>query len=70
VYKRQAQGCYAEAEALHLRALAIREKAFGPDRPDVAESLNNLADLYRLQGRYVEAEPLIKRCLLYTSRCV
>ena len=40
-------------------ALAIREKALGPDHPDVATSLNNLADLYQAQGRYAEAEPLV-----------
>ncbi len=36
-----AQGRYAEAERLHKRALAIREKALvGPSHPDVAETLN------------------------------
>jgi tetratricopeptide (TPR) repeat protein len=29
----------------------------------VAESLNNLAELYRAQGRYTEAEPLYRRAL-------
>ena len=32
---------------LYKRSLAIREKALGPDHPDVATSLNNLAVLYR-----------------------
>ncbi len=41
----QAQGRYAEAEPLHKRALAIREKALGPDHPSVATSFNNLAAL-------------------------
>ena len=58
-----AQGRYAEAEPLHKRALAIREKALGPDHADVAQSLNNLAALYVAQGRYAEAEPLYKRAL-------
>ena len=44
------QGRYAEAEPLYKRALAIREKALGPDHPDVADSLNNLAGLYRDPG--------------------
>jgi len=35
----------------------------GSDHPDVANSLNNLAGLYRNQGRYSEAEPLYKRAL-------
>ena len=32
----RAQGRYAEAEPLYKRSLAIREKALGPDHPDVA----------------------------------
>ena len=35
----EAQGRYAQAEPLYKRALAIREKALGPDHPDVAQSL-------------------------------
>ena len=35
----------------------------GPDHPSVAATLNNLALLYWAQGRYAEAEPLLKRAL-------
>ena len=59
----QKQGRYADAEPLYKRALAIREKALGPDHPWLATSLNNLAMLYFKQGRYAEAEPLSKRSL-------
>ena len=34
------------------------EKNVGPDHPDVATSLNNLAELYRIQGQYTQAELL------------
>jgi hypothetical protein len=34
--------------------------------PDVAQTLNNLADLYSAQGRYADAEPLYKRALAST----
>ena len=44
-------------------ARAIREKALGPEHPDVAASRNNLAELYQAQGRYAEAEPLYRRSL-------
>jgi tetratricopeptide (TPR) repeat protein len=54
---------YVEAEPLFQRALAIYEKALGPDHPDTATSLNNLAALYDDQGRYAEAEPLHQRAL-------
>ena len=40
------EGKYAEAIPLAERALEIREKALGPDHPDVATSLSNLAGLY------------------------
>ena len=45
-------GRYAEAERLYKRALAIKEKALGPEHPHVASNLNNLAELYRARGRY------------------
>ena len=38
-----AQGSYAEAEPLYQRSLAIREKALGPEHPDLVMSLNHLA---------------------------
>jgi hypothetical protein len=43
--------------------LAIREKVLGPDHPDVAEALNNLAFSYHQQGSYADAEQLFKRAL-------
>ena len=44
-------GDYAKAEPLYRRALAIHEKALGPEHPATATSLNNLAVLYRGDGR-------------------
>ena len=41
------QGKLDEAEPLYTRSLAILEKALGPDHPDVAQSLNNNAELLR-----------------------
>jgi tetratricopeptide (TPR) repeat protein len=43
--------------------LAINEKALGPDHPNTATTLNNLALLYNSQGRYAEAEPLYQQAL-------
>ena len=56
-------GDYRDAEEPLTQALALREKALGPEHPDVAESLNNLAVHYRAQGRYAKAEPLFERSL-------
>ncbi|OLP15660.1 hypothetical protein BST81_25240 [Leptolyngbya sp. 'hensonii'] len=36
----------------------------GADHPDVATSLNNLAGLYRSQGRYAEAESLYLQAIM------
>ncbi|MBA2398858.1 MAG: tetratricopeptide repeat protein [Bradyrhizobium sp.] len=38
-------------------------ETLGPNHPNVAQALNNLAALYLYQDRYVDAEPLFKRAL-------
>ena len=43
------------------RALAIDEQSFGPDHPEVAIRLNNLAQLLKATSRLAEAEPLMRR---------
>ena len=63
-------GDYAKAEPLYKRALAIREKALGPEHPDVATSLNNLATLYDTLGDYAKAEPLYKRALAIREKAL
>jgi len=45
------------------QALGSDLKTYGEDHPDVAASLNNLAELYRVQGQYAKAEPLFKQSL-------
>ena len=46
------------------RALAIDEKSYGPEHPNVARDLNNLALLLQATNRLGEAEPLMKRALV------
>ncbi|MFZ2136523.1 MAG: tetratricopeptide repeat protein, partial [Xanthobacteraceae bacterium] len=57
------QGKYAEAIPIAERELAVFERAFGPDHPNVAAALIDLGEVYEKQGRYAEAEPLYKRAL-------
>jgi tetratricopeptide (TPR) repeat protein len=57
------KGDYESAKPLFERALAIREKILGKEHPDVANSLNNLAGLYRSQDDYEQAKPLYERAL-------
>jgi tetratricopeptide (TPR) repeat protein len=45
------------------RALAIDEQSYGPDHPNVARDLNNLAQLLQATNRLSEAEPLMRRAL-------
>ena len=62
------QGQYAAAIPLAERALAIREKVLGLEHPDVAQSLNNLAEPYRNMGNYQKAEPLYQRSLAISEK--
>jgi len=60
-------GRYVEAETHLVAALAEAEKS-AKDEPRLATSLNNLAELYRTQGRYGEAAPLFQRALSIRER--
>jgi tetratricopeptide (TPR) repeat protein len=57
----ESQNKHSEAEPLYKRSLAIREKAQGPEHPDVGRSLNDLAMLYKKIGRAEEASLLEER---------
>jgi len=65
-----ARAAYAQAEPMFRRALAIREKAFGPEHPDVAQSLNSLATFYGGRGQYGKAEPLHQRALAIREKAL
>jgi tetratricopeptide (TPR) repeat protein len=50
--------------------IAITEKTLGPEHPDLATKLNNLAELYRATGRHAEAEPLYRRALTILGKAL
>ena len=55
---------YSDAETFYQQAIQINEsiaRALESENPALATDLNNLAELYRIQGRYAEAEPLYER---------
>ena len=56
-------GQYEQAIPFWQKALELGEREFGPEHPDIAKGLNNLALLYAAQAHYAEAEPLYKRAL-------
>ena len=42
----------------------------GPNHPDVAMTLNNLAVLFKEQGKFNQAEPLFRRALAIFESCL
>ncbi|MEH1890463.1 MAG: tetratricopeptide repeat protein [Nostoc sp.] len=60
------QGLYDQALPWCKQCLESTKKRLGEEHPDVAASLNNLANFYNSQGRYSEAEPLLLKALKLT----
>src|SRR5262249_5662884 len=58
-----ARGAYSEALDLLRDALAIREKTLGPEHPETAGNLNDLAVLRMAQGELAGARLLLNRAL-------
>src|ERR1700720_1148377 len=50
------QGKYQEAIPIAIKLLAIRKRVLGPEPPNTAASLNDLALLYFETGDYARAE--------------
>jgi tetratricopeptide (TPR) repeat protein/predicted Ser/Thr protein kinase len=57
------QGKYEEAVAQHRRALALKEKLYGPSNERVTDSLDNLGLALSELGRYEEGEKYLRRAL-------
>ena len=55
------QGRILEEEALLEKALSIWEKQLEADHPAIARSLEDLAHVYLVNGKYEQAEPLLVR---------
>jgi len=64
------QAAYAQARPLFERALAICEKALGPEHPDTAGILNNLALLLHEQGDLAGVLPLYERALAVREKAL
>ncbi len=56
-------GLLPDAIDLHERALATRREHLGPNHPDVAESLTNLAGALYFAGRYADARQHFEEAL-------
>lgn len=62
-YRQRVLAAYNQAQPLLEGALAIDERLFGPDHPNTAASLNNLAGVLDKQGDFGEARSLRERSL-------
>jgi hypothetical protein len=48
--------------------LAIIEKTFGPEHPEVARSLRNASFIYKCLGRHKEAELIFKKAVVIQEK--
>jgi tetratricopeptide (TPR) repeat protein len=62
------QGRSADAERLFRSRLAIDERVLGPDHPDVAITLNNLARVLIERRAFAAAAPLLDRAIAITRK--
>ena len=65
-----ARGAYVEAARSCERALFLRERALGPDHPQIAQSLNNLGAIKAELGAYDEAIVAHTRALSLRERAL
>ena len=63
IQKLRGEGQYNRAVTAAEQALEAAEKSYGPDHPNTAISLNNLAEIYMILGEYAKAESLYNRSL-------
>ena len=64
------QGKYNDAWESHRQALELREKVLGPEHPDVASSISNLAGAAWWMGRYDEAVEKAERAVTLQSKAL
>ncbi|WP_240519025.1 tetratricopeptide repeat protein [Leptolyngbya sp. BC1307] len=62
-YFYKGQGIYVLALSWYLDCLKQTQNRFGETHPDVAASMDNLANLYSVQGKYRAAEPMHVKAL-------
>ncbi len=52
-----------KGEETYKRAIALKEKALGPEDPELAQSLEGLATVYRARNDFKQGAPIYKRAL-------
>ncbi len=59
-----------ESSTLAQRAITLHEQLQGPAHADLARSLNNLANMYRLTAQYPRAKSLFERALAIREKAL
>jgi tetratricopeptide (TPR) repeat protein len=59
-----------ESREFAERAIAIKKNILGPDHPEVAVSLNNLAIILNIIGDYAGARPLFEQALAIREKAL
>ncbi|MUH01065.1 tetratricopeptide repeat protein [Scytonema sp. UIC 10036] len=62
------QGDLKQAVIVAKQAIMLAQSTKNTEHPVYCDSINNLAELYRMQGRYSEAEPLYQQALKTRKR--
>ena len=62
---RQQNKQWAQAAALYMKALAIKEKAYGPESVDVETLREYLANAYLKQDKFASAEPVLEQSVAW-----
>src|SRR5262249_11573583 len=64
------QGSLDQAETLYKRAMAVEEKAFGAEHPELATTRMSLAALYRAWGKEAQAIEIYRQALTLLEKTV
>ena len=67
VEQAEARGDHVTAERLLRQALALQETSAGPNHPEVANILNNLAIVCELNGKLTDAEACYRRAYVIAT---
>ncbi len=69
-FGKKKQADFNQADILYKRALAITEKRFGAGSMPVADTLDQLTNLYDSWGKYAQAELFCRRAFPSTKICI
>jgi len=64
------EGKNADAEPLCTRTLAIKERLFGPESPNVASTLKDLAEIHRQLGDFERAQGYNRRAMAILQKAI